>query len=78
MTADLRARKIARELAARILDQSMFLLPNRYREGAEGRCGFVAGERGGKPMEQPVSIVYRSRYAWSSCSLCHAHCASAS
>ena len=47
MTADLRARKIARELAARILDQSMFLLPNRYREGAEGRCGFVAGERGG-------------------------------
>ena len=46
MTAEISAHEIAQGLAARVLDLSVFLLPNGYREGAEWRCGSVAGEPG--------------------------------
>ena len=46
MTADLSAHEITQRLAARIVDLSRFLLPKGYREGAEWRCGSIAGESG--------------------------------
>jgi hypothetical protein len=40
------AHDIARQLAARIVALAADLLPNGHREGAEWRCGSVAGEAG--------------------------------
>ena len=44
--SDLSAREIAQRLAARIVELSAFLLPAGHREGAEWRCGSLAGEPG--------------------------------
>ena len=46
MSTDLSARDIAQRLAARIVELCAFLLPAGFREGAEWRCGSVAGECG--------------------------------
>jgi hypothetical protein len=46
VTADLSAHEITQRLAARIVDLSRLLLPKGYREGAEWRCGSIAGDSG--------------------------------
>src|SRR5712671_1506123 len=46
MKTDFGLSEIARRLAARAVELVVDLLPADYREGAEWRCGSVAGERG--------------------------------
>jgi hypothetical protein len=46
MKTDFGLSEIARRLAARAVELVFDLLPAGYREGAEWRCGSVAGERG--------------------------------
>ena len=46
MTAELSPHEVARRLAARSVELSVFLLLNGHGDGAEWRCGSVAGEPG--------------------------------